>query len=186
MKIEQMSEEEREEIVQYGLKRGKIILLSTIVTITIGAFLGIIWQSIVFWFSLSILRKYIGGYHSNTEKSCYAISFIVVVVSLFCVKSIDYNGKCGIILQILSFLAILILAPVENTNHILDEEEKRKYGIKGKVIASMLFFVYIFLYFTNKFEIMAAIATAFLTGTILLILGYLKIHKKSSYNSKMM
>lgn len=33
MKIEQMSEEEREEIVQYGLKRGKIILLSTIVTI---------------------------------------------------------------------------------------------------------------------------------------------------------
>lgn len=86
----------------------------------------------------------------------------------------------------MSFLAILILAPVENTNHILDEEEKRKYGIKGKVIASMLFFVYIFLYFTNKFEIMAAIATAFLTGTILLILGYLKIHKKSSYNSKMM
>lgn len=56
----QMSEEEQEEIIKYGTKRRITILLSTVITIMMGWFLGIAWQSIILWFSLSILRKYAG------------------------------------------------------------------------------------------------------------------------------
>lgn len=56
-KSEQILEEEREEIIRYGMKRGKVIIVSTLITILIGYFLGIPRQSIIFWFSLSILRR---------------------------------------------------------------------------------------------------------------------------------
>lgn len=37
----QMTEEERQEIVHYGIKRGKVILISTMLTIMMGGVLGI-------------------------------------------------------------------------------------------------------------------------------------------------
>ena len=46
-KSEQILEEEREEIIRYGMKRGKVIIVSTLITILIGYFLGIPRQSIV-------------------------------------------------------------------------------------------------------------------------------------------
>lgn len=182
--IEQMSEEEREEIVQYGLKRGKVIFLSTFITIMLGWLFGVVWQSIVFWFSFSILRKYIGGYHADTERQCYISSFVMVVISLLCIKTFDYSEGWTIALLTVSLIAILFLAPVGNTNHILDEDEKRKYGLKGKITASLLYLIYVFLYFTKKQISISAIATAILLGTILLVLGYVKIYKDTHIMSK--
>ncbi len=59
IQIEQLSEEEREEIINYGIRRSIVISISTIVTIMAGYLLGIVWQSIFFLFCFSALRKYI-------------------------------------------------------------------------------------------------------------------------------
>lgn len=45
IQIEQLSEEEREEIINYGIRRSIVISISTIVTIMAGYLLGIVWQS---------------------------------------------------------------------------------------------------------------------------------------------
>lgn len=70
IQIEQLSEEEREEIINYGIRRSIVISISTIVTIMAGYLLGIVWQSIFFLFCFSALRnidkKYLFG-----EESCY-------------------------------------------------------------------------------------------------------------------
>ena len=66
IQIEQLSEEEREEIINYGIRRSIVISISTIVTIMAGYLLGIVWQSIFFLFCFSALRKYAGGYHADT------------------------------------------------------------------------------------------------------------------------
>lgn len=42
IQIEQLSEEEREEIINYGIRRSIVISISTIVTIMAGYLLGII------------------------------------------------------------------------------------------------------------------------------------------------
>lgn len=126
----QMTEEERQEIVHYGIKRGKVILISTMLTIMMGGVLGIYWQSIIFWFTLSILRKYSGGCHADTEKKCYFISFVIVALSLLCIKFMNYDKGWAIILQTISLLVILFLVPIENKNHILDKEEKKSMELE--------------------------------------------------------
>ena len=78
IQIEQLSEEEREEIINYGIRRSIVISISTIVTIMAGYLLGIVWQSIFFLFCFSALRKYAGGYHADTPIRCYFLSFITL------------------------------------------------------------------------------------------------------------
>ena len=146
IQVEQMSEKEREEIIRYGIKRGTVIAVSSLLTVLLGWILGIVCQGIIFWICLSILRKYAGGYHADTEKRCYIISFIIVITSLFCIKLINYSEVRGTILQTLSFLVILFLAPVENRNHILDREEKRRYGIKTRINLILIYTFYVCLY----------------------------------------
>ncbi len=174
VQVEQMSEKEREEIIRYGIKRGTVIFASTLITILMGWILGIFWQGITFWMSLSMLRKYAGGYHADTEKRCYVISFIVVAVSLFCIKLINYSGAWGIVLQTLSLLVILFLAPVENKNHILDKDEKRRYGIKTKMIAILICALYAYLYALDKTRFLISIEMACLVVALSLIAGYEK------------
>lgn len=177
MQIEQMSEKEREEIIRYGIKRGKVIFLSTLITLLLGAFIGVIWQSIIFWLSLSMLRKYAGGYHADTEIQCYAISFITVIISLFAIKLLNYKGTWSIVVQTIISLIIWFLAPVENTNHILDIDEKKIYGIRTKIIVIVLYFAYIFLYFINKTGLLNSIGMANLAVMSSLIAGCIKNKK---------
>lgn len=172
-----MSEKEREEIIRYGIKRGIVIFISTLITIMCGWLMGIVWQSVFFWVSFSVLRKYIGGYHSDTEKKCYVISFITVLTSLLGIKMIKCGGGLGIALQTICLIIVLLIAPVENVNHILDKDERIKYGIKGRNIEILLYLIYISLYLANKRDISVAIGTANVTGTIFLVIGYVKIHK---------
>lgn len=139
--------------------------------------MGIVWQSVFFWVSFSVLRKYIGGYHSDTEKKCYVISFITVLTSLLGIKMIKCGGGLGIALQTICLIIVLLIAPVENVNHILDKDERIKYGIKGRNIEILLYLIYISLYLANKRDISVAIGTANVTGTIFLVIGYVKIHK---------
>lgn len=173
VKIQQMSEEERIEIIKYGIKRGKIIFFSTLLTIMFGCLLGIAWQSVIFWFCLSILRKYAGGYHADTENRCYVISFIVVAVSLMCVKQINVSWMLGIVLQTISLLVILVLAPVENKNHILDEDEKKQYATRTRGIEMLLYFTYIFLCFINR-ESAVAVGMANIAVAVSLLFGCVK------------
>lgn len=181
--IGQMSEEEREEIVRYGIKRGKVIFISTLITIFLGWVLGVFWQSIIFWFCLSILRKYAGGYHADTEKQCYLISFIMVFTSLLCIKLITYSTFWGIALQTICLLIIFFLAPVENMNHILDEDEKRKYGMRTKIISILFCSGYVILLFQNKQNVMRALVIANVVVSVSLVMGYIKnkrLYKKRS------
>ena len=59
IQIEQLSEEEREEIINYGIRRSIVISISTIVTIMAGYLLGIVWQS----------NKAFGGVKSEAKRS---------------------------------------------------------------------------------------------------------------------
>lgn len=177
MGIELMSEEDKEELIRYGIKRGKVIFLSTLITILLGVFIGVIWQSIIFWLSLSILRRYAGGYHADTEKQCYIISFITVMLSILIIKLIKCSGIELIILQTVSSLIILFLAPVENVNHLLDVDERKIYGIRTRIILAVLYFVCISLYFISSFVFLRPIVMANLVVMISLIMGCRKNHK---------
>lgn len=177
MRMDTISEEDRKEIIQYGIKSGKVFLISTLITTLIGCFFGVFFESIIFWFSFCLLRKYAGGYHADTEKRCYLISFIIVNISLLSIKKIVLDIMWGILTETIILFIIFFLAPIETENHCLDEDEKRKYAIKTKFIILNLYLVFITSLYFNKISIAISVEMANLIVAISLLFGAMKLKK---------
>ena len=101
----------------------------------------------------------------------------MVILSLVSIRQITNIGLIGLLLQAISLCTILFLAPVENQNRVLDQSEKKKYGVKTKSIAVFLSSTYVILYIVNKQEIAIPIGVASFVVAILLIAGYMKGQK---------
>lgn len=177
IQIKHLTEEEQEQIINYGIKRGKVILVSTMVAIILSWILGITLQGIIFWLCLSVLRRYAGGYHADTEKRCYIISFIMVLTSLFCIKYIPFDKNWEFIIQTINFFVIFLMAPVGNKNHILDVDEKRRYSKITKSIEISLCVIYFFLNFIGKYGEATSIGMANLIVAVSILLGYAKNYR---------
>ena len=178
MQVLCMTEEEREEIISYGTKRCKVIFVSTLVVLTLSWILGIIWQGIIFWLCLSVLRRYAGGYHADTEKRCYVISFVMILISLLCIKFIHFDKYWELfIIQTINFFIIFLMAPIENKNHILDFDEKSRYGDLTKSIELSLYFVYIFLNLVDRYKEASSIGMANILVAVSILLGYAKNYR---------
>lgn len=143
IQIEQLSEEEREEIINYGIRRSIVISISTIVTIMAGYLLGIVWQSIFFLFCFSALRKYAGGYHADTPIRCYFLSFITLFIALMGIKILQCDDNVGILIQTINLLIIIFLSPIDSVVHRLEYEEKKEYGTRAKKIA-LIYYVLLY------------------------------------------
>lgn len=102
IQIEQLSEEEREEIINYGIRRSIVISISTIVTIMAGYLLGIVWQSIFFLFCFSALRN--NQLYKIPEKCKYCICQSIcsggcMHDNLLLMKNINIPAECNCKLQ---------------------------------------------------------------------------------------
>ena len=64
MDINSLSEEERKEIIEYGLTRSKVFIGGILVTLVIGVFFGVFIQSVIFLLAISSLRRYAGIDHA--------------------------------------------------------------------------------------------------------------------------
>jgi len=128
------SNEEEQEIIKYGLHQGVLILLN-ILTLVIC---GILWKELPFvvlvFMVIFILRPYAGGYHANTELSCYLISTIMMNIFISLHKIIVLSNMIFMGIYIVTAMFICIFTPVENPIHCLDEPERRKYAKKTKWI----------------------------------------------------
>lgn len=161
IQIEQLSEEEREEIINYGIRRSIVISISTIVTIMAGYLLGIVWQSIFFLFCFSALRKYAGGYHADTPIRCYFLSFITLFIALMGIKILQCDDNVGILIQTINLLIIIFLSPIDSVVHRLEYEEKKEYGTRAKKIALIYYVLYCILKKASIVYISTPIAVAY-------------------------
>lgn len=130
MEIEKFTTEEKNEIVRYGIARGKIALMSIIVALVMGYFFQIMCQSIIFLITFWFLRRYAGGYHANSQRICYFISFGAILVSFWCIKYIKCSTIINLLMQTICLLIIFFLSPVENKNRKLTEDERIIYKKK--------------------------------------------------------
>ena len=177
IQIEQLSEEEREEIINYGIRRSIVISISTIVTIMAGYLLGIVWQSIFFLFCFSALRKYAGGYHADTPIRCYFLSFITLFIALMGIKILQCDDNVGILIQTINLLIIIFLSPIDSVVHRLEYDEKKEYGTRAKKIAFIYYVLYCILKKASIVYISTPIAVACSMVGISLIGGYIKYRK---------
>lgn len=170
------TEEERKEIIRYGRERVRVMGISTLVTLLLGWMFGIFIQSVVFLAAFSLIRRYAGGYHADSSGRCYAISLTSVILAFGVMKKVKILITPCLIVQAVSLLIILWLAPVENANKKLDVYEKQKYGEKSRRNAVLLFIISIFFYEASISKVVYPVCISYVFVALSLIAGQIKNH----------
>lgn len=139
--------QEKYEVVEYGLHAFFHALLSVILVIIFGAAFGVLLESLIISFTVSILRRSSGGAHASTELSCASIGVVGTVIPAIILASCNINTTYTIIMSILIFIVSIYLnyklAPVDSPNKPIRSEKKIKRLKKGSLITLVIYMIII-------------------------------------------
>ena len=169
-----LSENEKLEIIEYGLERGKKELLFLGFVLLVGLILGIFWQGIIFWLTFCAIRRYAGGYHADTEQRCMIISASVIIIVFLIIRCWTVEIWITILLQVICYGIIMILSPVSNKNRILDETEQKRFRKNTHLIATIVMIFSLLLCLADCLYIVVPIAMAYIVLAVALLVGVCK------------
>lgn len=150
---------EDEELYHYGLRQLKLAILNIATILICGYALGRLLEGIIFAIGYISMRKMSGGFHAKTVLRCYIYSFILYILALY---AMDLMPVCVVYLvaEVIFFLLVLHLLPIENENKKLSETEKSVYKGGSVLVYSFLFIIGGIFYYTGMHTCYMAVATA--------------------------
>ncbi len=129
--------EEEQEIYQFGIRNGFIILLNVVTAFLIGLLTAKLLVVIVFTVSFMMLRSYTGGYHSDSRIFCYIGSNLVLFIPVYTEELfIKTSNAVLLFFLFLASVIILVLSPMHSKNRKLDEKERKRFGIRARGITA--------------------------------------------------
>lgn len=169
---EQIDEKNRE-IYIYGFNILIQRCIYTILFLGISFLLKMPVEGIIFMIVYSNIRRYSGGYHCNNNFGCYLCSCFVMVFALV----LMYLGRnttniyMNLLVLIISGSIIVILAPIDNKNKLLDKIEIKLYKQKTLIRVMVTIFITILLENTLNIWIYNIINVIFLLIIVMMLLG---------------
>lgn len=164
---------EDREIYTYGLHQGMTMILNIATTIIMGILFKMIWQSIIFMMAYIPLRSYAGGYHAKTQIRCHMFSIILITLALLGIKMIQWTYFICLIVSFLSGAIIILLAPVQDINKPLDQNEKTVYRKRTRIILVVLLSTTVLFLLLDQSQIAICITMAILILGFMLMIGRL-------------
>ncbi len=153
----------------------------------LGALLGIPFQSIVFFISIAVLRRYAGGYHADTETACLIISSLyfgigIVFIKLITAGTVELNLFFPVAVTVCSII-IALLCPCEAPEKPLEEKQLRVMKIKSIITVLVLLAVISVLWAVEKKTLAAPFISCIFTEAVLLVAGKIKFRKRKTETS---
>lgn len=102
-----------------------ISILPLFLTLIIGVFMRLAINGLLIIIPFMLVRKYSGGYHASSPKTCLTFSILLLVTFIWLsdnIKGSDLN-----IFLFFSNLILMIISPVDSQNYRLDEKQKKQY-----------------------------------------------------------
>ena len=160
-----------QEIYSYGLElflfKFTLYTIILIISLLTNSFL----ISLVFTASYMILRQYTGGYHCKSSEACMIISVLIYTLMLILYNAEFYSQNLLLInLDFLSYLTIIVKAPVENENKPLEKHEIKKYHILSLVTSTIMISFSVLLLLVNARELLFSISYALTADAVLLLI----------------
>lgn len=118
-----------------AMQIGLAMLANIITTVIIGLVFGMGWHAIILLAAFAPLRSYAGGYHASGYIKCYLESCVMLSVILGVMRYCMF-GHEQVLLMIfgVSFILVILLAPLPDANKPASEEELQQYRKKARVL----------------------------------------------------
>ena len=114
----------------FGFNQIWLLSINVGTTILVGLTLGMLWQSVVFMVAYIPLRRYAGGYHTNSPYTCYFFSIGLIIGVLMIIQWVSFDMTDIVVTMLLSAALIIIKAPIESANKPLCKIEEKHYKKK--------------------------------------------------------
>lgn len=107
-----------------------------ILTVIIGAFFKIPFESLIFICTFLMIRKFSGGYHAKNIGVCAIESSFVITGTL--ITAVNTSGEFSELITIITTGIILLIGPIDNGNKPLTIREKK---LCKKILFGILIFI---------------------------------------------
>lgn len=168
--------EEEQEIYQFGIRNGMIILLNVLTAFLIGLVTEKLLIVAVFTVSFMVLRSYTGGYHSDSRIFCYIGSNLVLFIPVY-TQSLFVKTEDSILCILLAIAVsiILIFSPMHSKNRKLDEAELKHFGRKARAITVAQLIVLGVLWYMEHESYAYAIYSSICITAVLMLIGKIQL-----------
>ncbi len=173
--------EEEQEIYQFGIRNGMIILLNVLTAFLIGLVTEKLFVVAVFTLSFMVLRSYTGGYHSDSRIFCYVGSNLVLFIPVYTeMLFVQTDNYILFIFLALAVGIIMVYSPMHSKNRKLDEAEQKHFGRKARIITVIQLIVLGVLWYMEQNTYAYAIYSSLCITTVLMLIGkvqlWLQVH----------
>ena len=168
--------EEEQEIYQFGIRNGMIILLNVLTAFLIGLITEKLLIVAVFTVSFMVLRSYTGGYHSDSRIFCYIGSNLVLFIPIY-TESLFVKTE-DIILYILLAIAvsiIMVFSPMHSKNRKLDKAEQKQFGKRARVIIVVQIIILGILWYGGVTSYIYAIYSSICITAVFMLIGIVQL-----------
>ena len=178
-------DEEKELVINFGVKLIFGELPKFIILLIIGFLLGIGWYTLIFFFLLCPYRSFTGGFHLKTHLGCMITTSILYLGPVLLAKylPIQQNYILYIMAGIVAIFSIFIIikyAPADTENiPILTKKERKSKKIKACI--SLVILMSIILFYPDKLIGYMLVYGIFLQNLTVLPISYKLTNNKHGY-----
>ena len=172
------------EVYVYGIELIISSLIGELIVFCLGLLLGKLIETIIFILLIKYIRIYSGGFHAKTYIVCNMVfisSYLLSVLISHCLCNVPE----GIIIMLMlvatlvTVLAMLTLAPIENVNKPIPVERRSILKLKAVAVVSVVGFAFVVGYLIYRFREMIMIIPGYLT-IVISMLAELRIYGKET------
>lgn len=169
-------EEEEQEIYQFGIRNGMIILLNVLTAFLIGLITEKLLIVAVFTVSFMVLRSYTGGYHSDSRVFCYIGSNLVLFVPVYTERLfVETADVILIVVLALAVSIIMMFSPMHSKNRKLDKAEQKHFGRRARVITVVQLIILGILWYVGVESYAYAIYSSICITAVFMLIGKVQL-----------
>lgn len=128
------------EVCSYGFEILISSLINSIIVLSLGIILNKFIQTIIFIICYCSIRQFAGGYHANSHKKCIFTFLLMYLITIIFISNVNYIHIMSfmLILDILNWISIFVLVPIEHINNTLDNYDKYKNKKKARIRVTLI------------------------------------------------
>lgn len=173
---------EDKEVFSYAVYSLLFGLLPIFLVTLLGLCFGMLREGLIMITPFMLIRKFSGGYHSNSPKLCIIFSTALLAIAMVFIK-ITVQGGYTVFLRVLVVLSALCLSkfsPVDNGARKLTDKERQLFRRIVCAFAVISVGGYIFMCRTIPNQYATAFGTGILLAAFLQIVGIVAAERKSA------
>ena len=147
--------------------------------IVLGLVFNLLTESLVFYLSFIVIRKFAGGYHAKTPVRCYLFSFASNIIILCLVKWLSSINTLFIfifiIFELLCVVLILLISPLDTENNPLNGQEKKMYRMLTSIITILIFIISSLCFFKGYRNIGSSMICGVVMSALVLLMRKIQI-----------